>query len=103
LLHQAAEHLYHCVLLVLTLYSPKSHKLNFLRSLAEGIEPRLIEAWPRSTKFERRCFELLRQAYVNARYSSHYVITSEELTWSAEHVSALQNLVETICNEQLQS
>ncbi|MBW8911592.1 MAG: nucleotidyltransferase domain-containing protein, partial [Sphingomonas sp.] len=35
LLHQAAERLYHCVLLTLTLYSPKSHKLNFLRGLAE--------------------------------------------------------------------
>ncbi|MGY2735099.1 nucleotidyltransferase and HEPN domain-containing protein [Sphingomonas sp. UYP23] len=34
LLHQAAEHLYHCTLLVMTLYSPKSHKLNRLRSSA---------------------------------------------------------------------
>jgi len=32
LLHQATERYFHCVLLVLTLYSPKSHKLNFLRS-----------------------------------------------------------------------
>lgn len=30
-LHQTTEHLYHCVLLVLTLYSPKSHNLVFLR------------------------------------------------------------------------
>jgi len=36
-LHQTAERLYHCVLLVLTLYSPKSHKLNFLRSQAEQL------------------------------------------------------------------
>ncbi len=62
LLHQATEQLYHCVLLVLTLYSPKSHKLNFLRSQAEQIAPDLIQDWPRDGKFERRAFELLRQA-----------------------------------------
>ncbi len=70
--HQATERLYHCVLLTLTLYSPKSHKLNFLRSQAEPLVPDLIAVWPRDTKFAQRCFELLRQAYVNARYSPHY-------------------------------
>ena len=74
-LHQTAEQLYHCTLLVLTLYSPKSHKLNFLRSHCEEIAPSLIAAWPRDDKFSRRCFELLRQAYVNARYSPHYAVT----------------------------
>jgi predicted nucleotidyltransferase/HEPN domain-containing protein len=101
LLHQATEHLYHCLLLVLTLYSPKSHKLNFLRSLAENIKPRLIEAWPRSSKFERRCFDLLRQAYVNARYSPHYVIGDEELAWLSERVSTLKQMVESMCEERL--
>jgi predicted nucleotidyltransferase/HEPN domain-containing protein len=100
-LHQATERFYHCILLVLTLYSPKSHKLNFLRSLAEDAEPRLIEAWPRQTKFERRCFELLRQAYVNARYSPHYTITSEELAWLSDHVLVLQNLVKAVSEERL--
>src|SRR5690606_38515988 len=36
LLHQSAERLYHCVLLVLTNYSPSTHNLKFLRSLAES-------------------------------------------------------------------
>ena len=101
LLHQATEQLYHCVLLVLTLYSPKSHKLNFLRSQAEQIAPALIEAWPREGKFERRGFELLRQAYVNARYSPHYKISEKELTWLIERVSLLRELVEGVCRERL--
>lgn len=99
--HQAAERLYHCFLLVTTLYSPKSHKLGFLRSQCERLDQRLIAAWPRETKFERRCFELLRQAYVNARYSTHYRVTDEELGWLTEHVGALQALVRTICEERL--
>ena len=101
LLHQATEHAYHCALLVLTLYSPKSHRLNFLRSQCEQVAPGLTEAWPRGTKFERRCFELLRQAYVNARYSPHYAITDDELAWLAQRVTALLSLVETICRKHL--
>jgi len=100
-LHQAAERLYHCTLLVLTLYSPKSHKLNFLRSHCEEIAPSLIAAWPRDDKFSRRCFELLRQAYVNARYSPHYAVTAEELDWLGAHVAQLQTLVKDVCEERL--
>ena len=103
MLHQAVERSYHCCLLVLTLYSPKSHKLNFLRSLAEDMAPALIPAWPRDDKHSRRCFELLRQAYVNARYSPHYTISDEELAWLGERVAVLQTLVETVCQERLDS
>ncbi|MDR6820213.1 putative nucleotidyltransferase/HEPN domain-containing protein [Neorhizobium sp. 2083] len=102
LLHQASECFYHCVLLVLTLYSPKSHRLKSLRSSAERLEPRLIEAWPRDTKFTRRCFERLDRAYVDARYSPHYEITEEELRWLVERIQVLQNLVEQICREKLE-
>jgi hypothetical protein len=45
-LHQSAERLYQCTLLTLTLYSSKSHKLNLLRSQAEGIARGLVRAWP---------------------------------------------------------
>jgi uncharacterized protein len=100
-LHQAAERACHCALLVLSLYAPKSHRLNFLRSQCEQIAPELIEAWPRGTKFERRCFELLRQAYVGARYSKLYAITDEELTWLSERVTILLALVDTVCRRHL--
>ena len=100
LFHQSTERFYHCALLVLTLYSPKSHKLNFLRSHAEEVAPELIAAWPRADKFSRRCFELLRQAYVNARYSPHYKISDDELRWLAERVAALQALVREVCERR---
>ena len=101
LMHQATEQFYHCVLLTLTLYSPKSHKLNFLRGHAEAIAPALIEAWPRDDKFSRRCFELLRQAYVNARYSEQYSVSDEELDWLGERVAILQQLVKLVCEQRL--
>ncbi|MGO4567493.1 HEPN domain-containing protein [Rhizobium sp. 2YAF20] len=102
-LHQVIERLYHCVLQVLTLYSPKSHRLSALRSHAERVNPRLIEAWPRDTKFARRCFSRIDRAYVEARYSAKYSITDEELNWVVERVTALRNIVEAICREHLDS
>jgi len=101
LYHQAAEHLYHCTLHVLSLYSPKSHRLNFLRSQCEQIAPALIQAWPREDRFSRRCFELLRLAYVQARYSPAFKISAEELAWIGERVAVLERLVEMICREHL--
>ncbi len=95
--HQTTEHLYHAVLLVVTLYSGKAHNLAFLRKKAEAIDPRLAEAWPRETKFERRCFELLREAYVKARYSEHYKITAEELAWLSQRIEVLRGLATETC------
>lgn len=103
LLHQSAERLYHCFLLVTTLHSPKSHKLGFLRSQCEQLDQRLVAAWPRATRFERRCFELLRQAYVNARYSPHYRVTDDELEWLTQRVEVLREIVEMICRRHLSS
>lgn len=43
--HQTAEHLYHAVLLVVTLYSGKAHNLAFLRKKAEAIDVSVVETF----------------------------------------------------------
>jgi predicted nucleotidyltransferase/HEPN domain-containing protein len=93
--HQAVERAYTCLLLVETNYSPSTHSVKFLRALAEQIGPELISVWPREAKQDRRLFELLKRAYVDARYSEHYAITLEELAWLGERAKFLQALVET--------
>jgi len=103
LLHQATERFYHCLILVRTLYSPRTHSLNRLRKLAEDLEPRLVEVWPRDQKFERRSYELLRDAYVKARYSRHYRITAEELEWLGERIDLLQGLIRALCEERIKA
>jgi uncharacterized protein len=100
-LHQATERYYHCVLLTQTLYSTKSHNLNFLRGQAERVAPELIPTWPRSNRFEKRCWELLRRAYVEARFSDHYEITAEQLAWLVERLKDLQARVEQSCRAYL--
>ena len=100
-LHQATERFYHCVLLVLTLYSPKSHKLDVLRSLAEDLAPRLRAAWPRDDRASRRGFDRIRRAYVEARYSPRYSISPDELAFALARISVLQTLVREVCRERL--
>ena len=103
LLHQATERYYHCLFLVRTLYSPKTHNLNRLRDLAEELEPTLKAVWPRETRFEKRCYALLRDAYVKARYSRSYRITAEQLDWIAARVMLLQTLVREACEMRIET
>jgi predicted nucleotidyltransferase/HEPN domain-containing protein len=101
-LHQAAERAYTCILLVRTHYVPRSHNLKFLRSLAEDKEPRLVGAWPRASKLDRRRFELVKRAYVEARYSTSYEIGSDDLAAITRSVRSLRDAVEAISTEWLE-
>ena len=102
-LHQAAERSYHGLILALTLYSGKTHRLNLLRDRAESLDSRLIGVWPRTNKFERQGFDLIRRAYVEARYSPHYEISGEHLAWLEERVAALQYMVESVALERIEA
>jgi predicted nucleotidyltransferase/HEPN domain-containing protein len=100
-LHQATERAYICFLLVQTFYFPRSHNIKFLRSLAEAADRRLVEAWPRDARTDRRRFELLKRAYVEARYSHHYEITIDDLQAIAAACARLRDLVEALCRERI--
>jgi len=92
-LHQAVERAYICLLLVRTLYFPRSHNIKFLRSLAEDVDQSLAKAWPREQRIDRRRFELLKRAYVEARYSDQYEISIEDLAAISAAAAELRDLV----------
>lgn len=102
-LHQSLEQAYACVLLTLTNYGPPSHNIKFLRSLAEGQDRRLAEAFPRDQHRERAWFNTLNEAYVKARYSKHFEISEEALVWLHERTAVLLDLVKEVCAERLQT
>ena len=101
LLHQATERYYHTVLLVLTAYKPKTHNLEVLGKRAADLRPELRNVFPHGTPEEERLFKLLKKAYVDARYSSKYVITAEELAVIAGWVRDLRDRVERVCLERI--
>ena len=100
-MHQAAESLYHCVLLVCTFYTPHVHNLAFLRTQAERIDRRLVHIWPQDSRRDRRLFEKLKAAYVKARYSKHYRISEDELAWLGARVEELGQVVHVVCSERI--
>jgi HEPN domain-containing protein len=100
-LHQAAERLYHCVLLVCTFYTPHVHNLAFLRTQAERLDRRLVHVWPMDSRGDRAMFEKLKDAYVKARYSKHYRVTHDELAWLGSRVEDLGGVVQVICSERI--
>lgn len=100
-MHQATERLYHCVLLVCTFYTPHVHNLGFLRTQAERLDMRLVDAWPRELRADRARFEKLKEAYVKARYSKHYRISNDELTWLGNCVEELGRVVHSICSQRI--
>ena len=100
-MHQTVERLYHCVLLVLTFYTPHVHNIAFLRSQAERLDHRLIDAWPRDSREHRAMFEKLKDAYVKARYSKHYKIDTAELEWLGTCVETLGQAVHAVCSDRI--
>jgi uncharacterized protein len=100
-LHQATERLYACLLLTLTFYTPYNHNIAFLRSLAEGLDRRLYVIWPDETRRDRAMFQKLKEAYTKARYSKHYKISEEELTWLATRVEELGRVVHQVCTDKI--
>ncbi|MDR7059171.1 MULTISPECIES: HEPN domain-containing protein [unclassified Sphingopyxis] len=100
-LHQATERLYSCLLLTLTFYTPYNHNIAFLRSLAEGLDRRLYGIWPETNRRERAIFQKLKEAYTKARYSKHYKISEEELTWLGGRVEELGRIVHQVCTDKI--
>ena len=86
---------------MLTLYSPKSHRITMLRSQAEALDDRLKAIWPSDSKLHRQAFDRLRRAYVEARYSAEYTVSDEELAWLVERVKLLQEAVAAVCQDRL--
>jgi hypothetical protein len=100
-LHQTIEQAYGCVLLTLINYAPPSHNIKFLRSLAEDQDRRLADAFPRDQQRERAWFNTLNEAYVKARYSKHFEISEEALSWLGGRTAILLDLVVEVCEAHL--
>ncbi len=102
LLHQTVERYFACTLLVYTNYRPKTHNIKALYSFVTQHAEKLEAVFPQNTKLSRRNFQLLKKAYIEARYSDKYEITVDELQWLAERVEVLKTLTEQLCVDKIQ-
>lgn len=102
-LHQIAERLYEAFLLVFCRYKPSSHDLARLGQYVASIEPRFLRVFPQTTPEDKAKFELLRQAYVDARYQPSFSITPHDLAWLSRRVRYLQRLTQHYCHAKIAS
>ncbi len=101
-LHQTVEAAYVAVLLLTGFYAPRSHNIKFLRALAETKAPSVAAAWPRETRAERKPFEKLKRAYVDARYNQDsFHITMAELEHMKSSAEHLITLVREACDARM--
>jgi len=103
LLHQTTEQLYTTILLVFTRYKPNTHDLHTLRKMANSIDDRFGQAFLLDNKENKKLFDLLRAAYVGARYKKSYAITHDELNNLQNKVEKLQVLTKKLCEEKINS
>ncbi|MFV3464721.1 hypothetical protein ACNJFH_21445, partial [Mycobacterium tuberculosis] len=67
----------------------------------DKIDARLVRVWPRQARADRAMFEKLKDAYVKARYSKHYKIGADELTWLSARVEELGQAVHAVCTDRI--
>ncbi len=100
-LHQATERFFAAFLLTFIAYMPKSHNIEKLAKMAAPIHPDMRPLLPRTEAEDERLFELLKKAYVDARYSTKYQITAEELAVLGARVRELGEVVGRVCREKI--
>ncbi|MBN1960684.1 MAG: HEPN domain-containing protein [Deltaproteobacteria bacterium] len=101
--HQAAERYFHAVTLVFEGYKHQTHNLEFLAKRAELYHELLQPALARSEPHDKHIFNLLRRAYIEARYNMGYDVTQAELDEFSIRVRDLANRVHRACSEKLAS
>lgn len=99
-LHQVTEHLIKAIALVYILYGHKDHDLKELLKKTKCHTLELVKVFPRDTEEEERLFELLRRAYLDARYNPNFVVTKEDVDALHSKVELLKQIVEKVCRER---
>lgn len=101
-LHQTCENYFYALRLVHTLKNSKQHNLSKLLGSTRKYSPELCKIFPRKTKEEKRLFELLRLAYVEARYNKKFVVTKEDVDTLFPKIEKLRDITEQICKSQIE-
>ncbi len=101
MLHQATENLFATTILVNTLYCEKLHNLKMLIEKVNSVKAQARKIFPYNTPEEERLFDLLTDAYVQARYNKDFRVTREDLDALIPKVEQLREITEKECRERI--
>ncbi|KAB7616160.1 HEPN domain-containing protein [Amylibacter sp. SFDW26] len=100
-LHQAAENLLTCAVLVLTDERPKTHDLAKLWNRCKGRDNAFTEIFNLGDPWQANCFKLLRDAYIEARYKKEYSIEADQLRYLIDRVTVLRDVTDRVCKDYI--
>ena len=101
-LHQRAEALFTAFALVFTTYRPKTHDLQKFIEYCHPHNEKIQAVFPRKKDGDKEAFQLLQNAYIDARYKKHYMITKEQLEFLEKCVGTLEEVIKKDCKEKIQ-
>lgn len=100
-LHQSCENYYYAIRLVFTLKSNKQHNLSKLSSSVKSYSHDLGNVFPLHSKEEKRLFDLIKAAYVEARYNPKFIVTKEDIDALIPKVELLRDITKSICEKKI--
>ena len=100
-LHQSAENFLRTIPLVFELYGYKDHKLSALLSACKRHTLEPYTAFPMDTAEDKRLFDLLQDAYVQARYNDEFVVTKADIDALIPRIERLRDITERVCKERI--
>ena len=102
MLHQATESFLKTIPLVYILYGYKEHDLQFLIEKCKPYTLELAKVFPCDTNEEKRLFDLLRRAYLEARYNKkNFIVTKADIDALVPKIELLRDIVEKGCRLQI--
>lgn len=101
MLHQACENYYYAIRLVYTLKNSKQHNLTKLSSSVKSYSTDLAKVFPNNTAEEKRLFNLIKAAYVEARYNPDFLVTKEDIDVLILKVELLRDITKRICEVKI--
>ena len=101
-LHQTCENLFYAVRLVYTLENNKMHNLTKLLAAVRKHSDEFERIFfPEKTDDEKRLFNLVKAAYVEARYNPGFAVTKADIEYLMPVVEQLFELVKKLCEERI--
>lgn len=102
MLHQATESYLKTIPLVYILYGYKEHDLQFLIGKCKPYTLELAKVFPCDTDEEKHLFDLLRRAYLEARYNKkNFIVTKADIDALVPKIELLRDIVEKVCKERI--
>lgn len=100
MLHQATEQALRTLVQTGTGFYCNTHNLDRLIRYGSMVSFQLPDVFPRKTENEKRLFNLLQKAYVDARYKESYSIGLADLTVLIERVTWIRDILRDIIHIQ---